>query len=50
MTIYKDAPDSDWEKNPMKYEIEKSIIKKNQKIELNLAPGGGTAIILTPIK
>ena len=48
MTIYKDAKDSDWEKNPMKYEIEKSIIKKNQTIKLNLAPGGGTAIILKP--
>ncbi len=50
MTVYEDAPDADWEKNPMKYEIEKSIIKKNQKIELNLAPGGGTAIILKPVK
>ncbi len=48
MTIYKDAKDSDWEKNPMKYEIEKSTIKKNQTIKLNLAPGGGTAIILKP--
>jgi len=50
MTIYKDAPDADWEKNPMKYEIENSTIKKNQKIELNLAPGGGCAIILKPLK
>jgi len=50
MTIYKDAPDADWEKNPMKYEIEKSTIKKNQTIKLNLAPGGGTAIILKPTK
>ena len=50
ITIYKDAPDADWEKNPMKYEIEKSIIIKNQKIELNLSPGGGTAIILKPVK
>ena len=48
MTTFKDAKDSDWEKNPMKYEIEKSTIKKNQTIKLNLATGGGTAIILKP--
>ncbi|MBP9581147.1 MAG: glycoside hydrolase family 97 protein [Ignavibacterium sp.] len=48
MTTFKDAKDSDWEKNPMKYEIEKSTIKKNQTIKLNLASGGGTAIILKP--
>lgn len=50
MTTFKDAKDSDWEKNPMKYEIEKSTIKKNQTIKLNLASGGGTAIILKPTK
>jgi glucan 1,4-alpha-glucosidase len=50
MTIYKDALDADWERNPMKYEIEKSTIKKNQMVELKLAPGGGCAIILKPLK
>jgi hypothetical protein len=50
MTIYKDAPDADWEKNPMKYEIEQSTANKNQNIELKLAPGGGCAIILKPLK
>ena len=48
MTIYKDTPDADWEKNPMKYEIEKSTINKKDVLKLNLAPGGGTAIILKP--
>ncbi len=49
ITIYKDALDADWEKNPMKYEIEKKIVKKNEVLKLKLAPGGGTAIILKPV-
>jgi len=50
MTIYKDAVNSDWEKNPMKYEIEKKIINKKDVLKLKLAPGGGCAIILKPLK
>jgi len=50
ITIYKDAPDSDWEKNPMKYEIEKKIVKKSEVLKLKLAPGGGCAIMLKPLK
>jgi hypothetical protein len=50
MTIYKDAPDSDWEKNPMKYEIEKKTMNKKDVLKLKLAPGGGCAIILKPLK
>ena len=50
ITIYKDAPDSDWEKNPMKYEIEKKIVKKSEVLKLKLAPGGGCAITLKPLK
>src|SRR5574338_236141 len=46
MTIYKDTPDADWEKNPMKYEIEKKTAKKNEVLKLKLAPGGGCAIEL----
>jgi len=49
ITIYKDAPDADWEKNPMKYEIEKRTINKKDVLKLNLAPGGGCAIILKPL-
>jgi len=49
MIVYKDAKDSDWEKNPMQYEIEKLKVKKNEDIKLRLAPGGGTAIILKPL-
>lgn len=50
MTVYKDAPDSDWEKNPMKYEIEKTKVNNKDSINLSLAPGGGTAIILKPVE
>jgi hypothetical protein len=49
MTMYKDASDAHWEKNPMKYEITTSKINKNDLIKLKLAPGGGSAIILKPI-
>jgi hypothetical protein len=50
ITIYKDAKDSDWEKNPMKYEIEKKIVKKSEVLKLKLSPGGGCAIMLKPFK
>jgi hypothetical protein len=50
ITIYKDAKDTDWEKNPMKYEIEKKSVRKNEVLRLRLAPGGGCAIILKPLK
>jgi hypothetical protein len=50
MTVYKDAPNADWKDNPMKYEIEKKEINKTGVIKINLAPGGGTAIIFKRIK
>ncbi len=50
MTIYKDAPDADWKNNPMKYEIEKKTINNKDVLKLKLAPGGGCAIILKPVK
>ena len=39
MTIYKDAPDADWEKNPMKYEIEKKTINKKDSIKIKTCTG-----------
>jgi hypothetical protein len=50
MTVYKDADDAHWKDNPMKYEIEKYDVKKDEIINLKLAPGGGAAIILKMIK
>jgi hypothetical protein len=47
-TIYRDAPDADWQKNPEAYVIEKFIVTGKNKLTLNMAPGGGFAISLMP--
>ncbi|MDA0987255.1 MAG: glycoside hydrolase family 97 protein [Bacteroidetes bacterium] len=43
-TIYKDADDADWEKNPKAYKIETKTVSSKDKINLKLAAGGGAAI------
>ena len=43
-TIYKDADDADWEKNPKAYKIETKTVSAKDKINLKLANGGGAAI------
>lgn len=50
VTIYKDAKDSDWEKNPMTYEIENLRLSNNDLLKLQLAPGGGAAVIFKPVE
>ncbi len=45
-TIYSDGDDADWKDNPMSYQIKSLEITKKSKINLRLAPGGGTAISL----
>ncbi len=50
MTMYKDAPDANWETNPMIYEIENKTVNKNDILKLKLAPGGGCAIMLKSLK
>lgn len=47
-TIYRDADDAHWEKNPEAYVIEKYIVDSNTTLSLKLAPGGGTAISFVP--
>jgi hypothetical protein len=47
-TIYRDADDAHWEKNPEAYVIEKYIVDSNTMLSLKLAPGGGTAISFVP--
>ena len=47
-TIYHDAPDADWNNNPMAYVIDKFIVDNKTKLNLKLAPGGGTAISFMP--
>lgn len=43
-TIYADAPDADWEKNPQAYTITRQEVTADTQLELQAAPGGGYAI------
>ena len=47
-TLYADAPDASWDKNPMAYRISKQNVTSKSVLRLALAPGGGGAIRLTP--
>ena len=47
--IYEDANDADWKNNPIAYKIRTLEVTSKSKINLNLAPGGGTAISFEPI-
>lgn len=44
--IFKDAPGADWKTNPYPVVIEETEVDATSVIDLYLAPGGGTAIIL----
>ena len=43
-TIYADAKDASFDKNPKAYTITKKTLKKGDKMTLTMAPGGGFAI------
>ncbi|HNP23600.1 MAG TPA: glycoside hydrolase family 97 protein [Panacibacter sp.] len=43
-TIYKDAPNADWDTNPEAYVIEKKLVNSKTKLDISLAKGGGCAI------
>lgn len=45
-TIYADAKDAHYEKNPKAYEITHKIVKKGDVFKLQEAPGGGFAVSL----
>jgi len=47
-TLYEDAEDSHWDKNPTAYKIENKIVDSSDKLTLKLAPGGGAAISFIP--
>jgi hypothetical protein len=47
-SIYMDAPDADWDKNPMAYKIEHYIVDAKDVLKIKVAPGGGAAISLMP--
>ncbi len=48
-TIYRDADNADWKNNPEAYVIEKVLVDAKTVLKLKLAPGGGTAISITPV-
>lgn len=45
-TIYADAKDAHYEKNPKAYEITHKVVKKGDVLKLQEAPGGGFAVSL----
>ena len=47
--IYEDAKGADWKNNPIAYKISSIEVTSKSKINLNLAPGGGTAISFEPV-
>lgn len=47
--IYEDAKDAHWKNNPIAYKIRRIEVTSKSKINLNLAPGGGTVISFEPI-
>lgn len=47
-TIYRDADNADWSKNPEAYVIEKWIVDNKTILRLKLAPGGGETVSFVP--
>jgi hypothetical protein len=47
-TIYADARDAHWERNPMAYRIESFLVDGRTVLKLALAHGGGAAVSLKP--
>jgi hypothetical protein len=45
-TVYGDAKDADWQKNPMVYEIKSYLVDNKTVLRLALAGGGGAAVSL----
>ena len=43
-TIYQDASNADWEKNPEAYQIQKISVDSQTKRTIKIAKGGGFAI------
>ena len=43
-TVYSDAEEAHWDENPTAYKIDTLELDANTTLELDLAPGGGTAI------
>ncbi|MBK8788458.1 MAG: glycoside hydrolase family 97 protein [Chitinophagaceae bacterium] len=48
--IYADAADADYQKNPAAYIISKQVVDSKSVLNLKLAPGGGCAVSIMPVK
>ena len=48
-TIYEDGKDADYRTNPKSYTLTTKKVDSKSELTLNLAPGGGAAVRLTPI-
>lgn len=48
-TVYADAKDADYEKNPKAYVITRRTVKQGDRLRLKMAPGGGFAVSLFPV-
>lgn len=48
-TVYADAKDADYEKNPKAYTITRRTVKQRDRLRLKMAPGGGFAVSLFPV-
>ncbi len=49
-TVYEDAPDADWKENPQAYRIRKVKVDSGTRMKQYLAPGGGVAMRITPLR
>jgi hypothetical protein len=47
-TIYGDAADASWDRNPMAYRIQRFLVSNRTRLKVGLAAGGGAAISVTP--
>lgn len=48
-TVYADAKDADYEKNPKAYTISRRTVKQGDRLRLKMAPGGGFVVSLFPV-
>ena len=49
LTLYRDAPDADWQTNPYAYLIEELHVTASDTLFIPMAPGGGFAAELLPL-
>jgi len=50
LTLYADAADAHWRKNPSVYQISSQEITSSSTLTLDMAAGGGAAIVLKPMQ